>query len=288
MLNTRFKHTLSLASLQGVHYQASSSLQGEPRKLLLLHGAGVAGDPTWRFINQALTGWSEIVVPDLPGMGESDFLDGKNRHDLQDYVQTIKELVTELGWQDFYLGGYSFGGLIAMHLSESLPISGLFLIEPAALLSSDAAILQLCSKNYRTIAERIYQSPDQPESYLDFLDLVSHHRVADDKRDRLAVKRMMQRGLGLADGLYTVSQALENNTVHYLNWLPTTSGCSIVGGVTSEKMHARNQLLANQSSNWKYHSIDNADHSLVYTHPRVIANIINNEFGVGVKTSKSA
>ena len=42
---------------------------GDSRRLVLLHGAGLAGDLTWRLVVNYLTEWDEVLIPDLPGMG---------------------------------------------------------------------------------------------------------------------------------------------------------------------------------------------------------------------------
>ena len=44
------------------------------RRLVLLHGAGVAGELSWTYVANYLTGWREILIPDLAGMGRSRFL----------------------------------------------------------------------------------------------------------------------------------------------------------------------------------------------------------------------
>ncbi len=45
------------------------------RRLLLVHGAGVAGRYTWEVLQHFLTGWSEILVPDLRGAGDTQSLE---------------------------------------------------------------------------------------------------------------------------------------------------------------------------------------------------------------------
>ncbi|WP_315983179.1 hypothetical protein [Aliamphritea spongicola] len=37
----------------------------------MLHGAGVAGEDTWQALLAQLDMWSEVLVPDLRGMGQT-------------------------------------------------------------------------------------------------------------------------------------------------------------------------------------------------------------------------
>ena len=279
MESIHFECQLSNSLLRGEYLKSSIKKTEKSKRLLLLHGAGVAGDLTWRFIlHNIYNYWDEILVPDLPGMGGSNFLDHQHRHPVEDYLKSIEDLIAEFNWDSFYLGGYSFGGLLSIHLAEYFPLEGLFLIEPAALLSRDKVDLKLCSDQYRNTAEMIYQTPDSLDAYMGFLNLVSSNRLKDEKKDRLAIRRMMSRGTGLADGLYAVSKSLENYLDYYQSWVPPVPGCSIVGSLTSQKMHDRNQGIANQNETWHYYSIDNADHSLVFAHPKSIAKAIEGCF----------
>lgn len=255
---------------------------GNPgQKLLMLHGAGVAGDLTWRFVTSYLEGWSEIVIPDLPGMGQSDFL--FDRAPLtEDYLDAICGLVKQLGWEEIALVGYSFGGLLAIELLNALSaVTSLVLIEPAALLSPEAADLSMRAIQYESLAASIRKDPAAPAPYLEFLNTVSPRRVRNASIDKMAVERLMYRGTGLADGIGAVSESLTKRATEYAGWVSPVAGCSLVGGLSSQSMHQRHEKLSQRSPDWTSHVIDASDHGLVYTRPREIAKIINARILIG-------
>jgi pimeloyl-ACP methyl ester carboxylesterase len=59
--------------------------------------------------------WSQILVPDLRGMGDTHYPDNQDHpYRIQELVSDLNALVDHLSWQTFDLGGYSMGGLVAM------------------------------------------------------------------------------------------------------------------------------------------------------------------------------
>jgi len=264
------------ASISYLHYRSESAGGDDGdgcRRLLLLHGAGVAGDLTWRFVVNFLKGWDEVVVPDLPGMGGSRFHPDADAS-LKSYLSSINSLVADLGWSEYSLVGYSFGGLLAMHHSENNPaIKSLALIEPAALLSGDCKDLEQRGRDYSLLSADIRQSDNPAGAVIAFLDLVSPRRDKTSASESVAVKRLLERADALADGVAMVGKALTDNAVWYANWLPSVGGVSLIGGLSSRTMHARHEAL--QSPGWKFCEIEGADHGLVYTRPRQIARILN-------------
>jgi len=70
------EHQLVLPD-QHLHYRLyRNPVLHNGRKLLLIHGAGVAGEDTWHMLTAFLEHWQEILVPDLRGAGQSEFPDG--------------------------------------------------------------------------------------------------------------------------------------------------------------------------------------------------------------------
>ena len=91
------------------------------RRLLLIHGAGVAGRYTWEAMQHFLQGWSEILVPDLRGAGETVSNDGvEHPFSVNDLVSDMTHLVDHLGWHEFDLAGYSLGGLVSLLMKQNL------------------------------------------------------------------------------------------------------------------------------------------------------------------------
>ena len=106
---------------------------GEGKPFIILHGWGSASD---RWITEAeiisKKGF-KVIVPDLPGFGESEKLDKPWR--VNDYLKWLEDFTEELKIQDFYLLGYSFGGAVAAKTAVKYPqrVQKLFLVASAVI-----------------------------------------------------------------------------------------------------------------------------------------------------------
>ncbi|MEC8523945.1 MAG: alpha/beta hydrolase [Pseudomonadota bacterium] len=270
MVTSLFSKRVHSAELSILRLSRGEDLNASPRRLVLLHGAGIPGDLTWRWVAQYLIGWDEIYIPDLPAMGRSKWL-GSKTPVFSDYQSVLCEWVASEGWQDYDLAGYSFGGLLAMHLANSHPPDRLALIEPASLLSVSVGDLHSRARAYHELSLQLHESSEK--AVVGFLDLVSPRRNR--ALDALAVKRLRENVEGLALGVGAVAQALNEHGDWYCTWEPPTKGVSIVGGLSDPGMHRRHQVLAENDESWFFQSLENTDHGLVYTKPREIAKIIN-------------
>ncbi len=252
------------------------------RRLLLLHGAGVAGELTWTFIVNYLHHWDEILVPDLLGMGDSYYdLEDAREFTIEDICKTLFSLLRHHDWCEFDLVGYSLGGLVALELNhEALPdfnIGRLCLIEPA--LFNDQSLQTAISfrRAFTPIASNIKSDADNPQYFIDFLDLVSPKRKSNEKVDLLAIQRLQQRPHGFANALIAVSTYAEQLDQHRLHSLMRSipPGVGIVGGLSSPGLiHAQENIQCFQPQ-WHIETIPNVDHSLVYVRPKVIAHLLN-------------
>jgi pimeloyl-ACP methyl ester carboxylesterase len=70
-----------------------------------------------------------VIAPDLRGFGESTYKNEINS--LEDFADDIISVINQLGVAEFYLGGWSTGGGIAMEIAAKLPkrVLGLVTIE---------------------------------------------------------------------------------------------------------------------------------------------------------------
>lgn len=83
--------------------------QGEP--VLLVHGLAGSKE-NWYPTAAKLTDRYQVLIPDLPGFGESpDSADGRYQVDVQ--VERLHAFVAAKGWSRFHLAGHSMGGHIA-------------------------------------------------------------------------------------------------------------------------------------------------------------------------------
>lgn len=90
-----------------IHYLEGGS--GET--VVLLHGIFAEKDH-WVDFSRQLTGRYRVVVPDLPGFGESSRLDGLN-YDYAAQTERLKNILDALGIERPHLAGNSMGGTIA-------------------------------------------------------------------------------------------------------------------------------------------------------------------------------
>ncbi len=125
---------------QAVHYRLYRCSALNDRRLLLLHGGGVDGQVTWEPIINHLLHWSEILVPDLRGTGKTHFPDHQEHpFETSEVVADMGALLDSLNWESFDLGGYSYGGLVAMQLKADRPaaVGKTYLFEPGLLSGAD-------------------------------------------------------------------------------------------------------------------------------------------------------
>ena len=94
--------------------------------LLMIHGHG--GDHRgMEFLAQALG--ITVIIPDLPGFGESKELTEK--HTIERYVKSLQQLATHLEFGQYNVAGHSLGSAIALALAaEDKRVSKLVLLNP--------------------------------------------------------------------------------------------------------------------------------------------------------------
>lgn len=100
-------------------------IEGKGKPVLLVHGFAEDGN-IWNQQIDALKESNLLIIPDLPGSGLSEMLDGKAS--IEDYAEVIKvladEVITKKGEQNDYgfsLIGHSMGGYITLAFAEKYP-----------------------------------------------------------------------------------------------------------------------------------------------------------------------
>lgn len=268
-----FNIRTAIAHQHGMIYRSSDATTR--RRLVLLHGAGIAGEMTWTYVVNYLKSWEEVLVVDFAGMGKSAFHDCE-APTLNEYVVQISELLSALDWQTFDLAGYSFGGMITSRLVYEHPGVGLcFLLEPALLSGTTPESLLDKAQRYRTMADWLDQHPNDQAMYRQFLDIVSPKRRANAASDRIAISRLKPNQVGFCQALRAVSETIESSPDALLNWQSPKPGMSFVGALSSDEMRLRQQQLEASNPDWFGQVINGADHSLVFTHPKPVARLMD-------------
>jgi len=264
---------------QHIHYRIyrNPAVEGD-RKLVLLHGAGVAGEDTWHAMAAFLDQWREILVPDLRGMGQTVAPDGEEHpFTATQLMHDISQLVDHLGWWQFDLGGYSMGGLVSLLYKQAHPerVVKQYMLEPAVLdrpcFDTSVALRQ----QYSLAAEQL-RTGDPEQGVLNFLDTISPNRKVSTQAERLTIERLAQRPLGFANALHCVTAAIAELDREQL---VAAQGdvTSFIGGLSVEPMHQYHRGLAEHLANWHYVLVPGTDHSLPFQKPRQIARIFNSE-----------
>jgi pimeloyl-ACP methyl ester carboxylesterase len=101
----------------GVDFSYCEAGRGDT--VLLLHGFGAAKD-TWLNYARTLTPKYRVVIPDLPGFGESAF-DPALRYGYAEQVARLHAFVEALGLPKLHLAGNSMGGAIAGVYAATYP-----------------------------------------------------------------------------------------------------------------------------------------------------------------------
>ncbi len=101
--------------------------RGSRTPILLLHDAPGAGRGM-QMIHEALSAQYTVLLPDLPGCGESDPLPPGARH-LEDYADAVAGLLTARAARPVHVHAIGFGAAVALELNARRPdlVSGLSL-----------------------------------------------------------------------------------------------------------------------------------------------------------------
>ncbi len=248
------------------------------RRLVLLHGAGVAGEDTWGAMVAMLQQWDEILVPDQRGTGLTRYPDGEEYpFTVHELVNDLSALVDHLGWKRFDLGGYSMGGLVALLYKQrySERVKKQYLLE-AAVLDRPCWESTVALRQQYSAAAAHLQGAQAEVGIRAFLDTISPHRKTTPQTELLTIQRLGQRPQGFANALRSVTEAI--NTVRR-DELVAAQGdvTSFIGGHSVDLMHQYHRELAERLPNWHYFLVGGTDHSLPFQKPRQIAQIMEQE-----------
>ena len=266
---------------QNLFYRIYRLDQAPPRRLLLLHGGGVAGKITWGRILPHLAHWDEILVPDLRGTGKTCYPDQRDHNfEVEDVVADVKALLGHLGWASFDLGGYSYGGLVAMLLKAATPaaVAKTYLLEPALLGSMNDAEANVSHELMLRAAAQLRQ-PECVEKGLElFLDAVAPNRKRGSTNEKIIRERLSHRPEGLASTIESVSRAGKRLGRDAL--IATQAHVSsFIGDRSHPEVYDLCRKIAASRTDWACHLIAGADHALPFQKPEIIAELINQAWG---------
>jgi abhydrolase domain-containing protein 6 len=123
---------------------------GKGETILLIHGFGANKD-NWTRFSKYLTSDYHVVIPDLPGFGESSQIQNDS-YDAEQQLRRIDRFTEALKLDKFHLAGNSMGGMFAAMFGAKYPqkVLTVALLAPGGVGSpnpSEVAILVKSGKN---------------------------------------------------------------------------------------------------------------------------------------------
>ena len=103
---------------------------GRGPTVVLLHGFGATKD-LWDGVAAYLSPEYQVVIPDIPGFGESPALAGES-YDAQSQAGRLHAFLAKIGVNNLHIGGNSMGGMIAVTYAAIYPKDVLSLLISAA------------------------------------------------------------------------------------------------------------------------------------------------------------
>lgn len=126
------RHTITTAHFPAVAY----SRYGTGPAIMLLHGFPASGN-LWYPIAEHLSESYTVLVPDLPGTGDSLLSDASG--DISHLASLIPAILDDAGVGKCVIAGHSMGGYVALAAAERYPekIVGLSLVHSTALADDE-------------------------------------------------------------------------------------------------------------------------------------------------------
>lgn len=131
------RHSLMVQAHEVVYLAGG---QGSP--VVLLHGLGADKD-SWFLLARHLTRYHRVIIPDLPGFGETGFRP-EQRYDVPAQLDRLNAFLDALGMRDFHLMGTSLGGLLGIGYAVRHPeqVRTLTLIAPAGVRAPNPSAVE--------------------------------------------------------------------------------------------------------------------------------------------------
>lgn len=156
--------------------------QGEP--LVLLHGFG-EDSAVWDELIPSLEGDYKLIIPDLPGSGESSILK-KDKVIMIDFAHCLKAILDKEKIKKCTVIGHSMGGYITMAFAEKYPTS----LKAYGLFSSTAVADSAEKKETRTKAISFIKENGAEA----FLKTILPNQFANAKKSKKQIDHLLQAG----------------------------------------------------------------------------------------------
>lgn len=95
-------------------------VSGKGKAVVLLHGFIEEGS-MWDAVAKSLSKTQKVLVPDLPGFGQSEISNPKSEISMEGYAEDVYEMLKTEKIKKCIMLGHSMGGYITLHFAEKHP-----------------------------------------------------------------------------------------------------------------------------------------------------------------------
>lgn len=243
---------------------------GEGKALIFLHG----GYGSWaHWIKQAIPFSKKynVLIPDMPGFGESDDL--PLPHTPEKIASNIADTLQELISKDVQpiICGFSFGGLIAGHLSYNLIERGinpekLILVGPGGLGAKRGEMKNMIPRHSKMTEEEVYQAH---KTNLEILMMHDKKKVDEwsvhIQKQNTDAHRIKSRPISSTDTLARVLK--KQNIPLYVLWGEKDASVGIY-------LEDRMAILRNVNNKVRFHVEFNLGHWIMYENEIIFNKIL--------------
>ena len=243
---------------------------GEGKPIIFLHG----GYGSWaHWIKQAIPFSKKynVLIPDMPGFGESDDL--PLPHTPEKIASNIADTLQELISKDVQpiICGFSFGGLIAGHLSYNLIERGinpekLILVGPGGLGAKRGEMKNMIPRHSKMTEEEVYQAH---KTNLEILMMHDKKKVDEwsvhIQKQNTDAHRIKSRPISSTDTLARVLK--KQNIPLYVLWGEKDAS---VGVYLEDRM----AILRNANNKVRFHVEFNLGHWIMYENEIIFNKIL--------------
>jgi pimeloyl-ACP methyl ester carboxylesterase len=206
-------------------------IEGEGDPVILLHGFGEDGG-IWDGMTEALSSSCKLIVPDLPGSGNS--LMDTDGITIESMAESINRIVEKEDLRNFYLVGHSMGGYISLAFAEKFgdKLRGLGLFHSTAYADNaekkqvreknmefirkhgtlkflEQSVPNLFSENTRNSRPELVQNTIDRYSNFSPTSLVNYTNAMKNRPDRTEVLRKLSKPVLFIFGEYDTAVPLE-------------------------------------------------------------------------------
>ncbi|QNK89229.1 2-succinyl-6-hydroxy-2,4-cyclohexadiene-1-carboxylate synthase [Sporosarcina sp. resist] len=242
--------------------------------IVFLHGF-TGSTTSWREITKLLKGNYQTIAVDLTGHGKSTIPEDIGRYSMDQQVEDLEELFTELSLDQFILVGYSMGGRIALAYTVRHPmrVSSLILESSSPGLKTEVEREERQAAD-RRLADRITR--DGLPAFIDFWGNIplfaSQKTLSEEKQLAVRNERLSQSEIGLANslrGIGTGSQASYWKSLGTVN-LPVL----LITGKLDTKFVNISREMQRDFPNVRHETIEHAGHAIHVEKPATFATMI--------------